>query len=213
MNVHSEAEEWVVARAAAKIHRDAKTKYDRILESAIKVFARKGFHKSRISEIAAEAEVADGTIYLYFKNKDDILIRLFENSLEQIIADLRAEIGKENDALRKLRRFIKMHLDLVNKNPNLAVVLQVELRQSNKFMKEYEPTRFIDYLNLIAEIIREGQAQGVIRPDVAPGIVKRALFGALDEIALHSVLTRKGKDYLRTSADQICEMFLRGIAA
>ncbi|OGP57635.1 MAG: hypothetical protein A2V67_09275 [Deltaproteobacteria bacterium RBG_13_61_14] len=195
------------------MHRDAKTKYDRILESAIKVFARKGFHNSRISEIAAEAEVADGTIYLYFKNKDDILIRLFENSLEQIIADLRAEIGKENDALRKLRRFIKMHLDLVNKNPNLAVVLQVELRQSNKFMKEYEPTRFIDYLNLIAEIIREGQAQGAIRADVAPGIVKRALFGALDEIALHSVLTRKGKDYLRTSADQICEMFLRGIAA
>src|SRR4030043_82903 len=104
MNVHSGAEEWVVARAAAKNQHDAKTKFNRILESAIKVFARKGFHKSRISEIAAEAEVADGTIYLYFKNKDDILIRLFENSLERIIANQRAELGKENDALRQLRR-------------------------------------------------------------------------------------------------------------
>lgn len=213
MNIHSEIRGRVVSRLAAKNHREDKTKYDRILESAIKVFARKGFHKSRISEIAAEAEVADGTIYLYFKNKDDILIRLFEHSLERIIAELRTKISQEPDAMAKLRCFIQMHLDLVNRNPHLAAVLQVELRQSNKFMKEYEPTRFIDYLNLIAEIIREGQAQGRIRTDVSPGIVKRALFGALDEIALHSVLTRKGKDYLRTSANQICDLFIRGIAA
>lgn len=201
------------ATGANKNSKEANAKYEAILESAIKVFARKGFHKSRISEIAAEAAVADGTIYLYFKNKDDILISLFEDKLEQIIRNLRVEIRQEKDPVEKLRKFIQTHLELVNRNPDLAVVLQVELRQSNKFMKEYVPAKFIDYLNLIAEIIREGQAQGLIRREVAPGIVKRALFGALDEIALHSVLTHKGKDYLRTSADQICEMFLRGIAA
>jgi len=201
------------ARVPSKNAKATKTKYEAILESAIKVFARKGFHKSRISEIAREAAVADGTIYLYFKNKDDILISLFEDKLEQIIRELRAEIRQEQDPLEKLRKFIQTHLGLVSRNPDLAAVLQVELRQSNKFMKEYVPAKFIDYLNLIGEIIREGQAEGLIRRDVAPGIVKRALFGALDEIALHSVLTHKGKEYLRTSADQICEMFLRGIAA
>jgi TetR/AcrR family transcriptional regulator, fatty acid metabolism regulator protein len=197
----------------SKNAKETKTKHDAILESAIKVFARKGFHQSRISEIAREAAVADGTIYLYFKNKDDILISLFEDKLEQIIRDLRAQIRREEDPIEKLRKFIQTHLDLVNRNPDLAAVLQVELRQSNKFMKEYVPAKFGDYLNLIAEIIREGQTAGLIRKDMAPGIVKRALFGALDEIALHSVLTHKGKEYLRSSADQICEMFLRGIAA
>ena len=213
MNECSFTEREAGARVPTKANREANNKHDAILESAIKVFARKGFHNSKIAEIAREAEVADGTIYLYFKNKDDILIRLFEIKLEQIIQELRAQMAPEKDPLKKLRRFITLHLDLVNKNPNLAAVLQVELRQSHKFMKEYVPTKFGDYLNLISEVIREGQAAGLIRKDAAPGIVKRALFGALDEIALHGVLTHKGKDYLRASADQICDLFLRGIAA
>lgn len=198
---------------AAKNRPPATTKREAILESAVKVFAAKGFHNARIADVARAAKVADGTIYLYFKNKDDILIRLFECKLEEIIAGIREELREETDPLAKLRKFIRIHLELVNRNPHLAAVLQVELRQSHRFMKEYVPARFIEYLNLIADLVREGQAAGLIRPEVTPGIVKRALFGALDEIALHSVLTHKGKDYLQTSADQICEVFFRGIAA
>ncbi len=190
-----------------------KSKHDLILEAAIKVFAKRGFHHSKISEIARQAKVADGTIYLYFKNKDDILINIFEESLDRIINNITPVLERQPDALAKLRTFIRLYLDLINENRNLAEILQVELRQSNKFMKEYVPVRFIDYINIIAGLVREGQDEGLIDNQIVPGIYKRALFGALDEIALHAVLTHKGKDYLDKCADQLNRLFIDGILA
>jgi TetR/AcrR family transcriptional regulator, fatty acid metabolism regulator protein len=99
----------------------------------------------------------------------------------------------------------------MEKQEALAEVLQVELRQSNKFMKEYEPKHFFEYLDLIAEIVREGQAAGLVRTEVTPDIFKRALFGALDEISLHWVLRNRNRNYLETSAAQLGEIFLKGI--
>jgi len=190
----------------------ASDKYHRILEAGIRVFARKGFHNARVSEIAREAGVADGTIYIYFKNKDEILIKVFEESLAEIIRRVEKELKNEQDALLKIKRFIWMHLELLEENQALAEVLQVELRQSHKFMKEYTPAHFLEYLNIIAGMVREGQQAGVIRPEISPGIFKRALFGALDEISLHRVLRNKGKSYSKVSAEQLCDIFLKGIA-
>lgn len=189
----------------------ASDKYQRIIEAGIKVFARKGFHSARVSEIASEAGVADGTIYIYFKNKDELLIKVFEESLAGIIKRFEADLAKEPDPVIRLKRFIWAHLELLEENQALAEVIQVELRQSNKFMKEYVPTRFFEYLNIIADLVREGQKAGVIRPEISPGIFKRALFGALDEISLHWVLRKKGRDYLQSSGEQLCEIFLRGV--
>jgi TetR/AcrR family fatty acid metabolism transcriptional regulator len=189
----------------------ASDKHQRILEAGIKVFARKGFHNAKVSEIAREAGVADGTIYIYFKNKDEILIKVFEESLAEIIRRVEQELKNEKNALHKLKRFISLHLEVLDENQALAEVLQVELRQSHKFMKEYTPTRFLDYLNIIAGLVREGQEQGLIRPEISPGIFKRALFGALDEISLHRVLRNKGKSYTQISAEQLCEIFFKGI--
>ncbi len=186
-------------------------KYQRILNSAIKIFARKGFHHTRVSEIAQEAGVADGTIYLYFRNKDDILIKVFEESLRQIIDRFEKELKKEPDPISRLERFIWLHLELLEENKALAEVLQVELRQSHKFMKEYVPVEFLRYIDIIAQILKEGQSEGVFKKDISPGIFKRALFGALDELSLHWVLTKKGKSYIKSSAEQICKIFLRGI--
>lgn len=185
-------------------------KHDRILKAAISVFARNGFFNSRISEIAREADVADGTIYLYFKNKDDILISIFEESLEDILKNVESAIAKTDSALEKLRTFVRFHLEQTMINPSLAEVLQVELRQSTKFMKEYQKVKFKRYLDLIQEIVLAGQAKGEIRKDVHPGVVKRLLFGALDEIALHWVLSRKRYD-LKESAEQLSNIIIDGL--
>lgn len=185
-------------------------KHDRILKAAITVFARNGFFNSRISEIAREADVADGTIYLYFKNKDDILISIFEESLEDILKDVEGRLAAIESPLEKVRAFIRFHLEQTMINPSLAEVLQVELRQSTKFMKEYQKVKFKRYLDLIQEIVVEGQLKGEIRKDVHPGVVKRLLFGALDEIALHWVLSRRRYD-LKESAEQLSNVIVDGL--
>lgn len=186
-------------------------KRTRILRSAVKVFARKGFYNSKVSEIAKNAGVADGTIYLYFKNKDEILISIFEEEMAKFITKARQEIESENHVIKKIERFIHTHLNFVKRNPKLAQVLQLELRQSNKFIKEYTGTKLREYLDLIGNLIEEGQEQGLIRKDIHPGLAKRVLFGALDEIATHWVLLKDGKYDLEQSANQIAEIFIRGV--
>lgn len=186
-------------------------KHKKILKAAIKVFAEKGFYNSRVSEIAKEADVADGTIYLYFKNKDDILISLFEEEFGQIVANMRKELEKEKNPLLKIRRFALIHLSILQKQQQLADVLGVEVRQSSKFMKEYVNKPFIEYLNLIRAVIVEGQEKGVIRKDLTPGIMKRAIFGALDEMARYWILSPKKKHSINEAALQISDVFIRGM--
>ena len=176
----------------------------------MRVFARKGFHNSRIAEIADEAGVASGTIYLYFKSKDEILISVFEESLDKIIRDIEAELEVIDDPRERLRTFIRRHLWLLREHRELAEVLQVELRQSHKFMKEYEPRHWVEYLNIIAAILKEGQKRGLFRPDISLGIFKRAVFGALDEIALHWVITKKNEGFLDRAAEQLSRLILDG---
>jgi TetR/AcrR family fatty acid metabolism transcriptional regulator len=186
-------------------------KHQKIIRAAVKVFAEKGFYNARVSEIAREANVADGTIYLYFKNKDDILISLFEEEFGQIVENMRIELEKEKDALQKIKRFAILHLSIIAEQPSLAEVLGVEVRQSSKFMKEYINKPFIEYLNLIRSIIIEGQESGLIRKDLTPGIMKRAVFGALDEMARYWVLSAKKKHSISEAALQISEVFIQGI--
>jgi TetR/AcrR family transcriptional regulator, fatty acid metabolism regulator protein len=188
-------------------------KRGQILRAAVTVFARKGFHHSRISEIAEEAGVASGTIYLYFRNKDDILISVFEESLDRITKKIGAEMAAVDDPRAKLHLFIERHLGLLTEHKELSEVLQVELRQSHKFMKEYEPVRWVEYINLIAGVLRDGQRSGVFRKDLSLGIFKRAVFGALDEIALHAIMTGKsarGEEFLRQAADQLTAIVIEG---
>ena len=186
-------------------------KRGRILKSAVKVFARKGFYNAKISEIAHQAGVADGTIYLYFKNKDDILICLFDENMGKIIEKFQTKLASFADPAEKLRVFIHQHFELVRSMPDLAAVIQLELRQSNKFIREYRATSFNNYLNLIGSILREGQDAGVFRNDLLPGIIKRALFGALDEFSTLWVLSKDKRYDLRDAAEQICNLFLDGL--
>ncbi len=183
----------------------------RIKEAATRVFSKKGFYNSTIADVAKVAEVAEGTIYLYFKNKDDLLISIFEGSMDYFIQVVTSELEPEKDPREKLRKFINLHLKLVEKNPDLAQVLQIELRQSSKFMKEYEGGKFGEYLNVVRTILEEGREQGVFRQDIEPRILRRTIFGAVDEMALDWLLMPKKKYSLEVCAQQLSDLFLKGI--
>jgi TetR/AcrR family fatty acid metabolism transcriptional regulator len=186
-------------------------KYFRIIQAATKIFAEKGFYQAKVSEIAREAGVADGTIYLYFDNKDDILISLFEEQMKLVLDNMIARIGAVDDPAEKLKVFALTHLQLIEQNKSVAEIIQVELRQSSKFMKEYKNEKFAQYLDLIAAIIQEGQKRGVFRKEVIPGVVKRAFFGALDEMSRFWVLSSHREYDIKTAAQQISEFFIQGI--
>ncbi len=186
-------------------------KRDRILRAAIRIFSQKGYFNSRISEIARLAGVADGTIYLYFKNKDDLLISLFEEKMGEIVADVRERVSLGEDALARLRIFIRNHMDLLVREAGLIEVIQIELRQSNKFMKEYVPVKFLEYLDVIGEILEEGKREGTIRPDLDITLARRAIFGALDEISLAYVLSKKRKYDPARAAEEIFRVFAEGL--
>jgi TetR/AcrR family transcriptional regulator, fatty acid metabolism regulator protein len=166
-------------------------KRERILAAAERVFARRGFFASRVSEIAKDAGVADGTIYLYFKSKDDLLISLFENRMKQVNAALRAAIANEASTLVRLRAFIKTYLQLIHDEPAATEVLTIELRQSNKFMKEYENAEFADFLRMLGGLIAKGQEAGELDDNVPSHIAARMIFGMLDELALAWVLAKQ----------------------
>lgn len=185
-------------------------KHQRILDAAVKVFAQKGFFQSRVSEIAKEAGVADGTIYLYFKNKDDLLVSIFEVKMQEVITRFQSVINRENDAASKLECLIRLHLEEFQANPDLAAVFQVELRQSSRFMRESEKIELKRYLDLIGEIVEQGRQEGIFRRNVPLGLIKRLVFGTLDEVVSTWVLS--GMRYpLETMTGSIIDLFLHGI--
>jgi TetR/AcrR family fatty acid metabolism transcriptional regulator len=186
-------------------------KRDRILRAAVKIFSRKGFFNSKVSEIARAAEVADGTIYLYFRNKDDLLISLFEEKMGEVVADVRRRIAAGGNALEKLRIFIENHMDLLERESGLVEVLQVELRQSTKFLKDYTPVKFFEYLEVISDILEEGKREGFLRPDLNVSVARRAIFGALDELSLTYILSRKPKYHPAVTAAELCRLLLEGL--
>lgn len=197
-----------MAVSAEKIGSD---KYQKIIQAATKVFASKGFYNAKVADVAKEAQVADGTIYLYFKNKDDLLISIFEESMDNFTETVLASMETAASPEDKLKCFIRLHLELVRKHQDTAQVLQIELRQSSKFMKEYAGTKFRDYLKIIAGILKEGKEQGVFRKELNPMIVKRALFGAIDEMALEWILMKKKRYTTAEAVEQLSALFIGGL--
>jgi TetR/AcrR family fatty acid metabolism transcriptional regulator len=191
-------------------------KRERILDAAIKVFAAEGFYNAKVSQIAHEAGVADGTIYLYFKSKDDLLINLFEDRMERVNANLREAIETESTAVARLKRIVKLHLELVEQNRDMDEVISVELRQSSKFIREYSNPKFAEFLRTIAGAVVEGQRTGELRTGIDPYVFARALFGALDEIALAWLVKHPGSKAsieLPRAAEQLGDLFIDGLKA
>lgn len=187
-------------------------KRERILDAAVRVLAKKGFHSTRVSEVAKAAGVADGTIYLYFKSKDELLVSLFEDRVERLLAFLQADLPRSGNASDKLRRIIELQLGLLEGERDLAEVLTVILRQSTKLMKKYAAPKFNAYLDSIARVVADGQATGELRDDVSPHLVARAMFGALDGIAMTWALGKADRGGLVRASGQLAQIVLRGLA-
>jgi TetR/AcrR family transcriptional regulator, fatty acid metabolism regulator protein len=184
-------------------------KRSRILQAAVKVFARRGYFASRVADVARRAGVADGTIYLYFRNKEDILVSLFDEVMSEHLEGKRREVEPGSDAPARLRAVAERHLGLLGRNRDLAVVFQVELRQSTKFMERFTASWLQDYFALIAEIIEQGQREGTLRADLPVKVATKAFFGVLDEMVTSWILSRKQYD-LVALAGPVVDLFLRG---
>lgn len=188
-------------------------KRELILEAAIRVFADRGFNSARVSDVAKEAGVADGTIYLYFKTKEEILLSIFEQSMDTLRDGLVARLDGVSDPMERVRVFARFHFEQVRTNPQVAEVLQVELRLSKKFIKDYRPEKLWSYLGIFRQIIQEAQAAGLVRPTVDPFVMMWAFFGALDEIAMQWALARnKDKFNLEAAAEEVANVFIRGMS-
>ena len=186
-------------------------KRDRILKAAVKVFAKNGFYATRVSELAKAAGVADGTIYLYFKNKDDVLITIFEDGIQQLLAILREVAAAEEPFEARIKRIIELQLGLLEDQRDLAEVITVNLRQSSTLLKQYAAPLFMEYIDVIAGLIREGQKQGAFRKDVNARVAARSLFGALDAILLTWALGEADPASLRKAASHCASLFLDGL--
>ena len=185
-------------------------KYQRILSAAIEVIAEKGFHNSRVSDISERADVADGTVYLYFKSKEQILRAALDGAFQAFYRLAQDELKQTLSPKMKLRILARLHLRELSRNRSLAVVLQTELRQSAKFLAEFSQRELKGYFDLIREIIREGQTAGEIRRDVSDKIAAACLFGALDELATAWVLSPREHD-LEASADPVMNLLFLGM--
>jgi len=185
-------------------------KYHQILEAAVKVFARQGFHQSTVAEIAKEAGVADGTIYLYFKNKDDILVQFFSYRAKQVFESFREEVDRAQTSLDKLRNVVRRHLAEFQRDRDGAVVYQVETHQNSRLAEAQIREMSQMYRDLISEIVEQGQQEGTIRRDLYVGLVKRFIIGAVDEV-INTWLHSDGGYDLVSMADPLVELFIKGI--
>lgn len=187
-------------------------KYDRILESAIEVIAQKGFERARISDIASAAGIADGTVYLYFKNKNVILRAAIDSAFAHFSERVSASIASAGGPIEQLRVIARLHLETLTSRRSLAVIVQNEMRQSHQYLEEFTHQPFVDYINLVREVIRQGQTEGVIRAAVSERVAALCLFGALDEIISSWLYTGKPIDP-EHAASQVLDVLLNGMSA
>ena len=187
-------------------------KPQQIIDAAIRVFARNGYYNSRVSDIAREAGIAAGTIYLYFKTKDEILVTLFREKMTEWVALVRDAIAGEADPLEKIRRIVALHFKMIEEHPALAEVLQVELRQGHKFFRGASAQEVSAYFDVIADVLREGVLAGRLRKELPVKVATKMLFGAMDQLATSWVLGSRGYR-LSEAAEPVATIFLKGVCA
>jgi TetR/AcrR family transcriptional regulator, fatty acid metabolism regulator protein len=205
MNIHS------VATATVRQLPERGDKREAILRAATDVFASRGFFNSQVADVARAAGVAAGTVYLYFRSKDDLLVSIFDRTMREWIEEGRTSIAPIADPVERLRAIARVHLDRMGRDRSLAVVFQVELRQSTKFMERFSTTALREYLGIIREVIVQGQAAGAFRRDINPTLAAKLFFGGLDEMATNWILSTR-RYALASDVDAIVDLFVGGLA-
>ncbi|MBX7061656.1 MAG: TetR family transcriptional regulator [Pyrinomonadaceae bacterium] len=201
-----------MAKAAKQAKNGISDKREAILRAGVKVFAAKGFFNSKVADVASEAGVADGTVYLYFKGKDDILHSIFDRAMAEFIAEGRRELEHIDDPAKQIAKIAELHLSRLGADRSLAVVFQIELRGSTKFMEAFSAAAFAEYLEIIRKTIERGQKDGAFRSDVKPIIAAKMFYGALDEMVTNWILSKKPYP-LEPLAGEVVKVFLGGLNA
>src|SRR5436305_13422793 len=197
---------------AKRTNRNGATgKRELILRAATRVFARNGYFNSKVADIARAADVADGTVYLYFKSKEEILHSIFDQNMAEAITSGRKLIKALSDPREKLRRIARLHLERLGADRDLAVAFQVELRGSTKFMEEFSAAGFAEYLALLRRTFEEGQRVGAFRKELNATVAAKILFGALDEMATNWIISKRSYK-LEPMADVVMDVFLNGVS-
>ncbi len=199
-------------RAIATTPEARADKRDAILRAAIGVFAERGYFNSQVADVARAAGVATGTVYLYYRSKDELLVSIFQRMMREAMSDARAVLAGLDDPAEKLRRLARGHLERVGRDREFAIVCQVEFRHSTKFMEQFSSAELRDYLGVIRDTIAEGQARGLFRSTISPTLGAKVLFGALDEMATNWILSRR-RYALTADADAVVDLFLNGVTA
>ena len=214
MNERSFMKKTTIAVAQKRLADDARPmvvdKRDAILRAATQVFAQCGFFNAQVADVAKAAGVAAGTVYLYFRSKDDLLVSLYERTMKAAIAEGRTALAGTVDPRERLLRIARLHLERLGRDRDLAIVFQVELRQSTKFMERFSSSYLREYLGIIREAVEAGQTAGLFRGDVSATTAAKILFGALDEMATNWMLSHRTYP-LEDDADTVIDLFLNGV--
>ncbi len=183
-----------------------------ILEAAVRAFSRHGYHQCTVAQVARQAGVADGTIYLYFKGKEDLLVCAFRHVLQGILEELDQDLASLGDPLEKIRCLVERHLEVMERDPELAAFLQLQLRQPDASIRQAIAGPLRAYARKIEEVLEEAKSAGLVRTDIPTRVMRRALFGTIDETVSAWVLNpRRGP--LKPKAEPIIDLILNGIRA
>lgn len=180
-------------------------KFRRILDAAIEAFAESGFHHCQVNKIARLAGVADGTIYLYFKSKEDVLIRVFQERMGDFIAAMSKELSLCKTTEARLRTIVKTHFSYMEENRSTAIVTQLELRQSDPRVRLPINNTVVDYFNLIEGVIQQGIASGEV-PKIDTRVARQMIFGSLDEATTDWVMARSPRT-LKSEIEPMLALF------
>jgi TetR/AcrR family fatty acid metabolism transcriptional regulator len=191
------------------LQKNKSEKYNNILNSAGAVFAEYGFYKATIAQIAARAGVADGTLYLYFKNKDDILYQFISFKTDVVFKKMNAAVEKGQNAEEKLRYLIRCHLEEFQNDKNMAIIFQSEVRYLRDIESQIKDISKM-YLDLLSDIIEQGQTEGSMRQDLFVGLVKRFILGAVEGV-ISTWVSADGRYDLVSMADPLVDLYMTGV--
>ncbi|MFC4409846.1 TetR/AcrR family transcriptional regulator [Chungangia koreensis] len=189
-----------------------KPKYRQIIDAAVVVFAENGYHQAQVSKIAKQAGVADGTIYLYFKSKEEILIQMFQEKMSVFVTNLKEILKEDNSAAEKLYKMVENHFNVLYSDKLLATVTQLELRQSNKEIRLRINEVLKEYLSLLDEILIEGRKNGEFDEGMDVRLARQMVFGTIDETITTWVMNDQ-KYNLMDLAPKVYKLLLNGMRA
>ncbi len=189
-----------------------KPKYKQIVDAAVIVIAENGYHQAQVSKIAKQAGVADGTIYLYFKNKEDILVSVFREKMSIFVENLQKILDGNETSEEKLRRMIENHFRVIYSDHHLAIVTQLELRQSNQDLRHKINNVLKDYLALLDRILAEGIERGEFEKEMDIRLARQMVFGTMDEIITSWVMNGQKYDLMKL-APNVHRLLMKGMKA